>query len=113
MRLIRRSVLGAAVAISVSALSAPIAGAQVFPFPYWGYGGGTNAIGQASGPTGCQADSPVGVGFAGGTTANNCFAGWTAIGPAVGESVNVTGPVVTGSAILAPVVVAAGPTSAG
>jgi hypothetical protein len=113
MSLIRRSVLGAAVAISVAALGAPIADAQISPFPFWGYGGGTNAIGQASGPAGCQADSPVGVGFAGGTTANSCGAATSYIGPAVGEIANVTGPVVTGSVILAPVVVAAGPTSGG
>ena len=111
MSLIRRSVLGAAVAISVSALGAPIADAQISPVPFWGYGGGTNAVGQASGPTGCQADSPVGVGFAGGTTANNCGTAASFIGAAIGEVANVTGPVVTGATVLAPVVVTAGPAS--
>jgi hypothetical protein len=112
MRFIRRGILGAAAAISVSALGAPMANAQTWP---WGFGwtGGVNAIGQANGPVGCDASSPVGVGFSGGTTANNCYAGTTAIGPAVGVTANVTGPVVTGSAVWAPIVVAAGPTSGG
>jgi hypothetical protein len=104
MRLIRRSALGAAVAISVSALGAPMASAEFWPGP-------TNAVGQLNGPAGCQADFPAGVGFAGGTTANNCGAVASFTGPADGEVANVTGPVITGAAVLAPVVVTAGPAS--
>jgi hypothetical protein len=121
MRVIRRSVLGAAAAISVSALGAPIAGAQVFPFPGaagwagtgFGVGGATSVIGQANGPIGCDASSPVGNGFAGGTTSNGCWSGAAGVGPAIGEMANVTGPVVTGSALLAPIVVSAGSTLGG
>ena len=110
MRFSRRSGLGAAVALGVVALGAPIADAQVFPLPFVGP---ANTIGQANAPAGCTANSPAGVGFAGGTTANSCGAATSYIGPAVGLIANVTGPVVTGSVILAPVVVAAGPTSGG
>jgi hypothetical protein len=104
MKLIRRSVLGAAVAVSVSALGAPVAGADIWPGP-------TNVVGQLNGPAGCQANFPVGVGFAGGTTANNCGTAASFIGAAIGEVANVTGPVVTGATVLAPVVVTAGPAS--
>jgi hypothetical protein len=116
MRVIRRSVLGAAAAISVSALGAPTAGAQVFPFPFgagFGVGGAVSVIGQANGPIGCDASSPVGNGFAGGTTSNGCWSGAAGVGPAIGEMANVTGPVVTGSALLAPIVVSAGSTLGG
>jgi hypothetical protein len=115
MRLIRRSVLGAAAAISVSALGAPTAGAQVFPFPFAGFAGGgpTSIIGQANSPNGCTSDSPVGNGFAGGTTSNACFSAANYVAPAIGQIADVKGPLITGSLLLAPVVVAAGTTLGG
>jgi hypothetical protein len=109
MRLTRRKGLGAAVAIGVFALGAPIADAQVFPFPFVGP---TNTIGQANGPAGCMANSPAGVGFAGGTTANSCGTVLSFIGPAIGEVASVVGPTIIGPAtVLSPVVTAAGPSS--
>src|ERR1700739_2980865 len=99
MRLIRRSVLGAAAAISVAAVAATTAGAQTA-----GWGGGTpvGAGGQWNLAAGCQATFPAGVGFAGGTTANTCASGTMGLGAAIGEIANVPGPVVTGTAGLEP-----------
>jgi hypothetical protein len=108
MRLSRRNCLGAAAAIGVFALGAPIADAQVFPFPFVGP---TNVVGQANAPTGCQANSPVGVGFAGGDTANVCGTVASYTSPAIGQITNVTGGVFIGPQILAPVVTTAGPAS--
>jgi hypothetical protein len=109
MRFSRRSGLGAAVALGVLALGAPIADAQVFPLPFVGP---ANTIGQANGPAGCTANSPAGVGFAGGTTANSCGVVLSFIGPAIGEVASVVGPTIIGpTTVLAPVVTSAGPTS--
>ena len=110
MTLRRRNVLGAAVAMGVFAAGAPIADAQIMPFPFVGP---TNVIGQANAPALCAANSPAGNGFAGGTTSNGCWSGAAGVGPAIGEMANVTGPVVTGSALLAPIVVSAGSTLGG
>jgi hypothetical protein len=108
MRLIRRSVLGAAAAISVAAVAAPTAGAQTAG---WGWGTPVAVVGQWNLAAGCQANFPAGVGFSGGTTANTCATGTMGLGAAIGEIANVTGPVVTGTAVLEPIVVTAGPAS--
>lgn len=108
MRFTRRSGLGTAVALGVLALGAPIADAQVFP----SFGGPTNTVGQANAPAGCQADSPAGVGFAGGTTAINCGVTLSFVGPAIGEVASVIGPTIIGpTTLLEPVVTSAGPVS--
>jgi hypothetical protein len=107
MTLRRRNVLGAAVAMGVFAAGAPIADAQIMPFPFVGP---TNVIGQANAPALCAANSPAGNGFAGGTTANGCGTVLNFIGPAIGEVAAVIGPTVIGPATLAsPLVTAAGP----
>ena len=106
MRLIRRSVVGVAAAISVAAVAAPTAGAQTAG---WGWGTPVSVVGQWNLAAGCQANFPAGVGFAGGTTANTCATGTMGLGAAIGEIANVTGPVVTGTAVLEPIVVTAGP----
>jgi hypothetical protein len=105
MGFIRRSVLGAAAGISVLALGAPMAGAQIFPVGNLS----TITIGQANAPTGCAANSPAGVGFAGGTTANSCGTVLTFTSPAIGLVAGVAGPTLIGATVLAPVVTTAGP----
>jgi hypothetical protein len=106
MRLSRRNALGAAVALGVFALGAPIADASVFsPFPFVGP---TNVIGQGNSPTGCQANFPVGVGFAGGTVAQTCASVLSYTSPAIGQIAYVGGGILNGAQVLAPVVTTAG-----
>jgi hypothetical protein len=108
MRFLRRRGLVVAAVMSLFAAGAPVAGAQVFPFP-GGLGTATGIGGQA-GPQLCGSNAPAGTGYAGGTIAEGCGTALSFIGPAIGEVASTIGPTIIGPGVVGnAITVSAGP----
>jgi hypothetical protein len=121
---IRAVIAAALAATAVLAVGAPAAGASTFPA--WSVPTGLNGVATArmalpAVGAGVVAGGPCGdptVGDfsspAGGTSSQVCQgSGLSFVGPATGQIATVIGPTITGSVVLAPIVVSAGAVAAG
>jgi hypothetical protein len=101
----RRLLLPLSTAVAALTVAAPVPDADAALLP-----GGIVQGGQANAPALCQdANAPSGIGDAGATVNQVCGATLVFVGPNLGQAATTVGPTLIGSAVLAPVTVAAGP----
>jgi hypothetical protein len=101
----RKHLLALSAVMAALAVAAPISGAEAAIVP-----GGVVQGGQANGASGCvESNAPSGIGDAGATVNQICGVPVVVVAPSTGQLTTVTGPMIAGSTVVAPITVSPGP----